>query len=488
MKFAHYYMLLLSILTVVVVSAAQTNTSTAIPAHPSQLKFDSLKWSVPLGEPFRTVLPNGLRAYVATDSTLPLIQISGHIRYGSLFDPSGKEGLTSLLGILLRSGGTVKYPPDTIDKLIDQKAMKFSFSSDDDVFNFNISFLSAFTDTAFDVLQQILFYPVFDQKKLDQKKSLLLEGIKHRFDNPAPTMSYAYQKAMYPKATNSHFVTEQTVKAITREDLVKIHKKYFLTGNMILSIAGSFDRSIMLKQLEKLFPSGGTVTDTTFPTIECKPELKSLLVVKPISQAYVRIGIPLFKRPNADYYPVSVLNQILGGGGFTSRLGTRIRSDEGLTYSIYSNSESNYTFPGTWYIDYFTKNESFPKATRLVFEEVNKLVKDGVTPQELAAAKSMLTEELPSMFRSPFDIVSTYAMNEYNGRSPDHYKKYADEIRKISKEDINAVAKKYLLTEKMVITAVGDTSALFKAKDSLFNLRTFTPQKVIDAAAIPQLP
>jgi zinc protease len=202
----------------------------------------------------------------------------------------------------------------------------------------------------------------------------------------------------------------------------------------------------------------------------------------------VRIGIPLFKRPNDDYYPVSVLNQILGGGGFTSRLGTRIRSNEGLTYSIYSNCESNYTFPATWYIDYFTKNESFPKATHLVFEEVNKLVKDGVTQEELAAAKSMLTEELPSMFRSPFDIVSTYAMNEYNGRSPDHYKKYADEIRKISKEDIDTVAKKYLLSEKMVITAVGDTTALFHTKNNLFNLRTFTPQKVIDAAAIPQLP
>jgi zinc protease len=488
MKILNFYRYLLIIVIAVEFSVAQTNPPPSIPPHPSMLKYDSLKWSVPMGEQYRTVLKNGLRAYVATDSTLPLVEISGHIRYGGLLDPVGKEGLSTLLGMLLRSGGTAKYPADTVDKIIDQKAMNFSFVSDDDIFNFRVSFLSNFNDTAFDILQQILFNPVFDQKKLDQKKSLLMEGIRHRFDNPGPTMGYAYQKAMYPKTLNSHFVSEQSIKAITRDDLVKMHKKYFLTQNIIFSIAGPFDRSVMINKLETLFPVNGAVADTTFPVIECKPELKSLVAFKSINQAYVRIGIPLFKRPNTDYYPVSVLNQILGGGGFTSRLGTRIRSDEGLTYSIYSNAESNYTFPGTWYIDYFTKSESFPKATRLVFQEVDKLVKDGVTPEELSAAKSMLTEELPSMFRSPFDIVSTYALNEYNGRSPDHYKKYTDEIKKISKENINEVAKKYLQTEKMVITVVGDTTALFHANDSVFDLQKFTPQKVIDATAIPQLP
>lgn len=244
----------------------------------------------------------------------------------------------------------------------------------------------------------------------------------------------------------------------------------------------------MINRLENVFPPKGALVDTLFPKVECKPELRSLLVYKPISQAYVRLGLPLFKRPDPDYYPVSVLNLILGGGGFTSRLGTKIRSDEGLTYSIYSTAESNYTYPGTFYIDYYTKNQSFARATFLAFEEVNKIVKEGVTSKELTAAKATLIGEMPSMFRNPFDIVSTYAWNEYYGRSPDHYSKYVDEIKKITSEDILRVARKFLTTDKMVMTVVGDTTVLLQSKDSTINLRNFLPQKNIDPSVIPQLP
>jgi zinc protease len=480
------YVLLLSIF-VILSRVFSESPVQFIPTHPSQLHFDSLKWSVPTGDPYRTVLQNGLKTYVATDSTLPLTQISGFVKYGSLMDPKGKEGLSSLLATILRSGGTTKYPADTLDKLIDQLAMKFSFSSNEASFNFNVSFLSQYSDTAFDVLQQMLFYPVFDEKKIEKKRALYIESIRHRFDNPGPTLDAAYQKLMYPNSSASLFSTEKSMAAITRDDLVKMHSKYFLSNNITFSIAGPFDRKAMIQRLEKSLSKPGTVIDTSFPKITCKPELKSLLVYKPISQAYVRIGIPLFKRPDPDYYSVSILNLIIGGGGFTSRLGTKIRSDEGLTYSIYSTAESNYTYPGTFYIDYYTKNQSFARATSLTFKEIDKILKDGVTADELSASKSMLTGELPSMFRSPFDIVSTYAWNEYYGRSPDHFVKYADELKKITREDILRVAKKYIIPEKMVMTVVGDTSALLNIKDSTFSLQNLKPQNSIDASKIPQL-
>lgn len=460
----------------------------AIPAHPAQLRFESLNWSIPLGEPYRAVLNNGLRSYVATDSSLPLVQISGFIKYGSLLDPIGKEGLASALATMIRYGGTEKYPADTLDKLIDQLAMRFNFSSNESSLNFNISFLSEYTDTAFSILEQMLFHPVFDQKKFDKRKSIYIEAIRHRFDNPGPTLDAAYQKIMYPNTIASIFSSEQSIKAITRDDLLKMHKKYIKTGNIIFSIAGPFDRSSMISRLEKSFPSNSIPSDTLFPVIDCKPELRSLLVFKPISQAYVRLGLPLFKRPNPDYYPVSVLNMILGGGGFTSRLTTKIRSDEGLTYSIYSSVESNYAYPGTFFVEFYTKNQSFPRATYLVFEEINKIVKDGVTDDELKSAKETLIGELPSMFRSPFDIVSTYAWNEFYGRSPEHYTKYIDEIKKINRDDIIRVAKKYLTTDKMTMTVVGDTTALLDSKDTRIDLRNFSPQKSIDASFIPQLP
>jgi len=134
--------------------------------------------------------------------------------------------------------------------------------------------------------------------------------------------------------------------------------------------------------------------------IAVTPHTRALVVHKPINQAYIRMGLPLFKRPHPDYYAVSLLNYILGGSGFTSRLGTRVRSDEGLTYSIYSYAESNYTYPGTFHVDFYTKTESYPKAVSIVLEELDKTVKNGVTAEELENAKTALISELPSSFRA----------------------------------------------------------------------------------------
>lgn len=459
-----------------------------IPSHPRFLKYDSLKWAVPTGEQYRTVLQNGLRAYIATDSSLPLVELSGIVRYGALFDPDDKVGIAGLMSTLIRSGGTDNLNSDSLDNILGQKAISISFTISDDMCNFKATFLSEYTDTSLALLKQMLFNPAYEQKKIDQHKAMYIESIRHRYDNPGPTLGLAYEKQMYQSTKNSRFSSEKTIGAITREDLLKTHKKYFKTGNMILAVAGSFDKNAFITKLESLFPKSDKVTDTTFPVVQCIPSLKSLVVNKNISQAYVRMGIPLFKRPNDDYYPVLALNEIFGGGGFTSRLSSKIRSDEGLTYSIYSVAESNYTMQATWYITFFTTSETFSKATGLIFNELDTIVKYGVTEKEVSDVKSVFLSELPSMFRSPFDIVSNYAINEYNGRSPDHYRKYVDEIRKLSKTELDSVARRYLIKDNFSLTAVGDTSKFFKRNDTLFDLTKKQPQKIINVNALNDLP
>jgi predicted Zn-dependent peptidase len=471
-----------------IVSLAFGKPLTAIPAHPDKIKYSNLNWEVPLGEPYRQVLDNGLKVYIATDSSLPLYQISGFIQCGTLLDPEGKEGLTSLMTTMLLSGGTKKYNPDTLDKLIDQLALKFSFNSGKGSVTFSLSFLSEFQDSAFDIMEQVFFHPEFDQKKLDKTKSIYIESIRHRFDNPGPTLDAAYQKTMYASSTAGRFTTEKSIQSITRDDLIQFHKSYFLTNNIILSIAGNFDKNTITKKLEKIFPKSNKSPAVIFPEITNKSDLKTLIIHKPISQMYVRIGLPLFKRPNDDYYAMSLLNMILGDGGFASRLVTKIRSDEGLTYSIHSVTESNYTYPGTFYISFFTKIASFSRACELTLKEVEKILDSSVTAKELADAKSGLIGELPSMFRSPYDIVSTYAWNEYFGRSPDHFKKYESELNKISRDDILRVAKKYLKMDQMTFTVVGDSSAILKSGTPQFNISNLKPQKVITAEQIVNLP
>ena len=475
-------------LAVSLLSAAAPGKKTiAIPEHPSKLRYAPLNWEVPTGEQYRAELPNGLIAYVAKDSSLPLVQITGYIRYGSIADPTGKEGISSLLATLMRSGGTRKYPADSLNELIDLLAMKIGFSSKESQFTFNASFLAEYTDIAFDVLEQMLFYPSFESKKLDLEKKIMLRSIQHRFDNPGPTLNAAYQKMMYKGQEPGRLPTEKSVQEITSDDLAKLHKKLISSGQMIISVAGSFHRDSMLQQLEKVFPKSTSSTPIAFPQIDIKPAMKCLIIDKPISQAYIRLGLPLFKRPHPDYYAMSVLNMILGGGGFTSRLGTKIRSDAGLTYSIYSHAESNYSFPGTFYIDFYTKNASFAQAVAMTIEEVRRAVSEGITKEELAHAKASLIGEMPSMFRSPFDIVSTYAWNEYYGRSPDHFKVYEEKLNAITRDDILRVAKQYLTAENFTYTIVGDKATLIQQDVDGFSLSKME-NRSIPADSIPLLP
>ena len=444
---------------------------------------------MPLGGPYRVDCKNGLRAYVAVDSQLPLVRITAYIRYGTLLDPKGKEGQASLLATLMRTGGTQQFPADTLDALIDKYAMKFSVKASEDLMQFNASFLSDYTDTAFAIIGQMLFKPQFNEKKLEKEKKILIDALRHRFDNPGPTCDIAFQKTVYARSPASALATQQSVQQVDRAGLSALHAKIFTTGNIICAAAGQFDRAAMISRLEKCFPAPVKTSAPGFPEIKPGSAVKCLVIHKPITQTYVQCGLPLFKRPHPDYYPVSVANLILGGGGFTSRLSSEVRSDAGLTYSIHSNAESKYTYPGVWNIDFFTKNESFPKAMALTLAVIDSLRKNGVTDEELSNAKASLIDEMPSMFRSPFDIVSTYAWNEYYGRSPLIFKNYPDSIRAIKREDLKRVFNKYLDPASFVYAIVGDTAALSKYRSAgRFDLDKLAPRKTIAPDSIPRLP
>jgi len=164
-----------------------------LPQHPSQITFDTLDWQAPLGVPYRHVLSTGTHAYIAPDSTLPLVTVLGHMRYGTLLDPRGKEGLSHLLGRLLRSGGVQGIRADTLDMLIDLLALKVSFRMYEDRLQFSVSFLSEFLDTALGLTRRMLYEPSFEEARLERERDDLLETIRHRFDDPGPVLTAAYR-------------------------------------------------------------------------------------------------------------------------------------------------------------------------------------------------------------------------------------------------------------------------------------------------------
>jgi predicted Zn-dependent peptidase len=449
--------------TAVAVLIVSSNLWAKLPDSPAKIAYQPLGWKVPLGAPYRQVLDNGLVAYIAEDHSLPYFKLSGYVRYGSICDPAGKEGISSLMATLMRTGGTQAYQSDTLDFLIDQYALRISVSVSETQANFSFACLSEFADTGLVILSQILFHPSFEDKKIKKQTSIFLESIAHQFDNPDPILDAAYEKAMYPNAQNSRLATAKSVARITKKDIIGLYKNIFKTENMIIAVSGNFSKKTMQQKLCSLFPKAGTAAvDPLFPTISIKPLAKSVIVNRPITQSYIRMGLPLFKRPNDDFYAVQVLNLILGGEGFTSRLGSKVRSDEGLAYVIYSSAGSNYVFPATFFIEFHTKNETASRAMSLSFSEVSRVRTSGITDEELAHAKKVLVDALPSMFRTVDDIVDNYADNEFLKRPPDHFATYPDKINALTKTDLMNVAKKYFDPAAIIYTVVGDTSVIFK--------------------------
>jgi zinc protease len=478
-----------TLLPVVVIFLVCINSIYAQPPHPSKLKYPSLDWKVPMGKPYRSTLSNGLTAYIVQDNTLPMVEISGYIHTGTLADPQGKEGLGALTFQLMRTGGTEKYSADVLDELCERLAITISVSMARDMGTFKASFLSEYTDTALYLLKQVLFHPVFDEKKLNQERAIQIDRIRHRFDDPGPILGSAYACAMYTGEANSRLTTEKSMASISRKDMEALHKSVFSPRNMITGVSGRFDTAAIRKSLESFgLTADSTFKPVQFPEIKVNRGWKCLVVHKPISQVYVRMGLPLFKRPHPDYYPVSVLDLVLGGSSFISRLGTTVRSDEGLTYSIHSQAESNYTYPGTLLISFFTKSETMNKAISISIREAEKLVSKGITDEELESAKRILIDALPSMFRSADDIADTYAWNEYYGRSEDHFAKYPAGIDSLTKNDISRVASEWLDCDSMTFVIVGDTSKIFgiEAWDG-FSIKSLLPVKICSPDSIPFL-
>ena len=267
-----------------------------IPDNPSRLEFKALNWKVPLGAPYRAVLPNGLVAYIAEDQSLPLVKISGYIRYGDLLDPNGKEGLCNLLANLMRTGGTRKYQSDSLDALIDLYALNIRISASETLIQFSFSCLAEYTEIGLDILGEMLFHPAFEEKKVKKTIDLYLEEMYHRFDNPAPILRAAYQKALYAKGASSRLPTVKSIIGITRSDLVALHQKVMQTENIVCAASGKFIKDTMSLRLSTMFPKAGkTPQDALFPKVSVNAPDKVLFVNKKISQSYVQFGLPLFQ-------------------------------------------------------------------------------------------------------------------------------------------------------------------------------------------------
>jgi zinc protease len=435
----------------------------AIPGHPDQLVFQPLAYEPPVAKAHRVVLRSGMVVYIAEDRALPLVNIALTVRVGSWLEPEGKEGLAGLTGSQMRRGGTRSLTAEELDERLDFLAAQMSTGIGPTQGSASLNCITDNLDEALRLFVEVLREPRFQEDRLALAREQALQQMKKRNDDSADIESREWGVLLFGEDHfTNRFTTEASVGSISREDLLALHGRHFHPAGMIAAVSGSFSRAEMLRKLEAAFagwPARGAAAPPVPATItSAAPGLYR--IEKDVNQGRVSIGLPTVKRGHPDVYALEVMNEILGGSGFTSRITRRVRSDEGLAYSAGSGLSPGVWYPGRFRAGFQSKSRSVPYATSLVMEEIRKIREDAVTAEELDTIKSNIVQTFPSSFASKAQSMAIFASDEYTKRDPAYWATYRDRIRAVTAADVRRVAREHLVPEKMVVLVVGNQAEI----------------------------
>ena len=435
-----------------------------LPRHPGDISYPPLAFTPPSPSEYRTTLPDGTPVFLAPSKEFPLINLVITFKGGSNLDPAGKSGLAAMTASQMRLGGTASMKASDLDERLDFLATEIGISSSDWTSSASLNCLASTFDESLAIMVDMLKSPGFDASKLEVAVAEALSEMKKRNDSASTISGSEWRRLSYG---DEHYrgqqMTEAGLKGFDAASMKAMAASIFHPGNMKIAVTGDFDRKVMLEKLAKAFSGWTAGAEQANPPVPATSLVPGIYhVEKDIPQGKFIIGLPAITRDDPDYIPFMVMNDILGGGGFTSRITQRVRSDEGLAYSAGSQFSAEVFWPGQWRASFESKNATCALAAKLVLEEMARIRSAQVTAQELDTAKKSFIETFPETFSSRDATLGVFMTDEWTKRPGDYWTTFRDKVAKVTPADVQRVAQKYLDPSKVTILLVGKWDEIAK--------------------------
>jgi predicted Zn-dependent peptidase len=410
-------------------------------------------------------LANGAELVVTPKRDLPLIAFSiDFVGGASQFEPANKTGLASLTAQMMREGTTSKTGDQLSDVLEKLGVSTLFVSIGSETGSISFESTKGKFASALDVLADVMLHPAFPAEALDRLRGQTLVNLTQAKDQPTSIASNVFSKVLYgPEHPYGRVTTEESIRSITREDVAAFHRAYFQPARAIINVAGDVDPDEVKRAVDKSLASwaaGGERPTFQYPPVPAKAPTTIYLVDKPkAAQSVFAIGLVGPPRNNPDYFPLQVMNTILGGI-FQSRLQHNIREEKGYSYGV--NSRFAYGKGPGPFRGGGSMTTSKTDSALIEFMKELRGVQGGrpVTDDEMAQGKAALAQSLPSQFASVGATSNAIANIYLQGLPQDYYQTFAAKVNAVTKDDLVRVAKKYIDLDHLNIVIVGDRAVI----------------------------
>jgi len=404
----------------------------------------------------RVVTPGGIEAWLVRDETLPMLSMEFGFKGGAAQDPADKPGVAHLTASLLDEGAG-ELDAAAFHERLEARAINLSLRATRDTLHGSLKTLSENRDEAFELLRLALSAPRFDAEAVERVRAGVLAGLRRRSTSPGEIASERWYARAFPSHPYGRPVqgTLESVPLIKTADLKDYVAKVLAKGNLKIAVVGAIDAATL-----------AGLVDRAFGALPVKPNLVQVEDVRPqglgsrevvdldVPQTVIAFGGIGLKRADPDFIPAYVLNHVLGGGGFSSRLYREVREKRGLAYSVYSYL-APLDYAGLFMGGVSTRNDRAAESLDIIVAEIKRIAADGPTADELEKAKSFLIGSYALRFDTSGKIASQLLDIQQENLGIDYVDRRNGLVAAVTAEDVRRAATRFLADDRLLVTLVG---------------------------------